>query len=47
MPGALFFISFRFLLTSNVMIGGTSDMSGLVVLYEGCQSWSVELYSSV
>ena len=48
MPGVLlFFISFRVFLTSDVMIGGTSDESGLVFFSEGCWSWSVELYSSV
>ena len=35
MPGALlFFISFRLFLTSNVMIGETSDESGLVFFSE-------------
>ena len=47
-PGALlFFTSLRAFLTSDVMIGGTSDESGLVIVNEGCWSWSVELYSSV
>ena len=36
MPGALlFFISFRVFLTSDVMIGGTSDESGLVIFSGG------------
>ena len=43
----LFFISFKVFLTSDVMIGGTSDESVLVFFSEGCWSWSVELYSSV
>ena len=48
MPGALlFFISFRVFLASDVMIGGTSDESGLVFFSEGCWSWSEELYSSM
>ena len=48
MPGALlFFISFRVFLTSDVMIGGTSDESGLVIFSVGCWSLGVELYSSV
>ena len=48
MPGALFFlISFMVFLTSDVMIGGISDESGLVIFSEGCWSWSVELYTSV
>ena len=47
MPGALFFISFRVFLTPDVLIGGTSDESGLVLFSEGCSSWSVELYNSV
>ena len=56
MPGALlFFISFRVFLTSDVMIGGTSDESELVIFSggrggggrRGCWSWGVELYSSV
>ena len=46
MLGALlFFNSFRGFLTSDVMIGGTSDESGLVFFSEWCWSWSVELYS--
>ena len=48
MPGALLlFISFRVFLTSDVMIGGTFDESGLVFFCEGRWSQSVELYSSV
>ena len=44
MPGALlFFISFRVFLTSDTIIGGTYDESGLVFF---C-FWSVELYSCV
>ena len=31
MPGALFFISFRAFFTSDAMIGGTSDESGLAM----------------
>ena len=45
MPRALFFISFRVFLTSDVLISGTSGESWLVFFSEG--SWSVELYSSV
>ena len=42
---SMFFISFRGgFLTSDVMIGGTSDESGLVFFSEGCWSWCVELY---
>ena len=33
---AFFIIYFRVLLTSDVMIGGTSDESGLVFFSEGC-----------
>ena len=45
MPGALlFFISFRIFLTSDFM---TSDVSELVFFSEGCQTWSVVLYTSV
>ena len=40
-------LSFRVFLTSDVMIGGTSDESVLVIFGEGCWSWGVELYSSV
>ena len=48
MPGALlFFISLKLVLTSDVMIGGTSGEPGLVFFSEGCWSWSVELYGSV
>ena len=47
MPGALFFLSLRVFLTSDVMTVGTSDESELVISSEGCWSWSVELYSSV
>ena len=47
MPGVLFFISLSVFLTSDVIIGGTSDESGLVIFSEGCWSWSVTLYSSV
>ena len=47
MPGTLFFISFRVFLTSDIMIGGASDESGLVIFSVGCWSWDVELYSSV
>ena len=48
MPAALlFFISVRVFLTSDVMIGGTSDESGLVLFREGCWPWIVHLYSSV
>ena len=37
LPGALLFFSFfRVFLTSDVMIGGTSDESGLVFFSEGC-----------
>ena len=43
----LLFISFRVLLTSDVMIGGTSDASGLLLFCEGCRSLGAELYSSV
>ena len=46
-PGtSLFFISFRIFSTADVMIGCTSDVSGLVFFCEGCRSCSVELYSS-
>ena len=45
-PGALlFFISFRVFLTFDVMTGGTSDESVLVIFSGGCWSWGVELYS--
>ena len=48
MPGALLLcFSFRVISTSDVMVGGISDESGLVFLSEGCWSWSVELYSSL
>ena len=47
MPGALFLISFMVFLTSDVMIGGMSDESGLVFFSERFWYWSVELYSSV
>ena len=48
MPGALlFFISFRGFLTSDVMIGGSSDETKMVFFTEGFWSWGVELYSSV
>ena len=40
-------ISFRVFLTSDVMIGETSDESGLAFFSEECWYWSVELYSSV
>ena len=47
-PGTfLFFIFFSFFFTSDVMMGGTSDESGLVFSGEGCWSWGVELYNSV
>ena len=37
MPGALLvFISLGVFLTSDVMIGGTSDESGLIIFSEGC-----------
>ena len=47
-PGALwFFIFFKVFLTSDVMIGGTSDESVQVFFREGFWSWSAELYRSV
>ena len=48
MPSALLVsISFRVFLTSDVMIGGTSDEFGLVFFSERRWSSSVQLYSSV
>ena len=43
----LFFLSFRVSFTYDVMIGETSNESGLAIFSEGCWSWSVELYSYV
>ena len=46
MPLALlFFISVRVFLTSDAVIGGTSDVSRPVLFCEGCMSLSLELYS--
>ena len=43
----LFFLFFRVFLTADPMIGGTSDVSGLIFFCERCRPWSGKLYSSV
>ena len=44
-PRALFLISFRGFLTSDAIIGGAADVSGLIFFCEECRSWRIELYS--